>query len=315
PGSDATLVRGIRRSASATTVPPRCMGEKKKRIWWSLARTRMREASPYVELRCRSAFSFLDGASLPEDLAARAAALGYPARALGDRDGLYGAPRFWKAAGAAGVRPLVAAEVTVGERPTAVSVPGGATPSSRETVAIARSRGDRPISGRLLLLAESRVGYRNLSKLLTLGHHGMPKGESVVSLRDVEAHAGGLLCLAGSGASPLTVALRRGDRAAALALGDRLRSVFARRLWIDVQRSCDRAVERRTRALTDLAGALRVPIVASGDVRHALATERPILDVLTCLRRGATLDAVGRSVLANAERHLVAPAEMTARFR
>jgi len=70
-------------------------------------------SAPYIELRCRSAFSFLAGASLPEDLADRAAALGYPALALGDRDGVYGAPRFHKAATAAGIRALVGAELTL----------------------------------------------------------------------------------------------------------------------------------------------------------------------------------------------------------
>src|SRR5438045_985982 len=93
---------------------------------------------PYVELRCRSAFSFLDGASLPEDLAAAGAARGFEALALADRDGLYGAPRFFRGARrAGGLRALVDAEVTLAAAPP------------------------------LLLLVESRAGYRNLSRLLT----------------------------------------------------------------------------------------------------------------------------------------------------
>ena len=69
----------------------------------------------YVELHAASAFSFLQGASLPEALVERAAALGYPALALLDRDGVYGAPRFHKAALAAGIRPIIGAELTIGD--------------------------------------------------------------------------------------------------------------------------------------------------------------------------------------------------------
>ena len=93
----------------------------------------------YVELRCRSAFSFLEGASNPEDLAERAAELGHEALALADRDGFYGSPRFHQAAEAAGLRGLVGADVTL--------APGSGLPS-------------------LLLLCESQRGYRNLSRLL-----------------------------------------------------------------------------------------------------------------------------------------------------
>ena len=80
---------------------------------------------PYVELRCRSAFSFLDGASLPEDLAATAAELGYQALALGDRDGLYGAPRFFRGARKAGtLRPIVGADVTLAPSADEPDAPG-----------------------------------------------------------------------------------------------------------------------------------------------------------------------------------------------
>ena len=102
----------------------------------------------YVELRCRSAFSFLAGASLPEDLIERAAALGYDTLTLADRNGVYGAPRFFQAARQAGIRPLVGAEVTV----------TGA--------------------GNLWLLVESRTGYQHLCRLLTAAALGREKGEA-----------------------------------------------------------------------------------------------------------------------------------------
>src|SRR5213594_3710718 len=147
----------------------------------------------YVELRCRSAFSFLAGASLPEDLVDRAAVLGYDTLALADRSGVYGAPRFFQAARKAGIRPLVGAEVAVG---------GG---------------------GLLWLLVERRDGYRNLCRLLTAGALGRPKGEARVGWDDVEAHAHGLHCLAGGSEGPLA-----GPDAAAN-LG-RLRAIFGERL-------------------------------------------------------------------------------------
>ncbi|MBW2312790.1 MAG: error-prone DNA polymerase [Deltaproteobacteria bacterium] len=118
----------------------------------------------FVELRCRSAFSFLEGASNPEDLAERAAELGHRALALADRDGVYGIPRFHAAAVAVGVRPLVGASLTIG-------------------------------SSRLNFLVETRRGWRNLCRLLTHAQAGRPKGEALASWDDLEEHAPGLCVL------------------------------------------------------------------------------------------------------------------------
>ncbi|MDG2306776.1 MAG: error-prone DNA polymerase [Candidatus Binatia bacterium] len=238
----------------------------------------------YVELRCRSAFSFLAGSSPPEDLIRRAAELGHGALALADRDGLYGAPRFWKAAKAAGTRPIVGAEVTLS-------------------------------SGRLLLLVESRTGYRNLSKLLTRGQARGEKGTSLVEPAELEQHAAGLICLAGAGESPLTNALRRGDSARATKLSGWLQGIFPSRVWVDVQRSLDPRVERRTRVLRDLADSVGIPLVASGDVRAARRSDRRVLDVLTCIGQKTTLDRAGRRLPINGEQHLVPPQVTAMRFR
>jgi error-prone DNA polymerase len=126
--------------------------------------------SDYVELRCRSAFSFLDGASLPEDLAAAAVAHGYDALALADPDGVYGAPRFFAAARKAGLRPIVGAEVTL-------------------------------ISGALpvLLLVEDRRGYQNLCQLLTRAWDGRRKEDGPAATHALLAeHSEGLIALAGA---------------------------------------------------------------------------------------------------------------------
>ena len=140
----------------------------------------------YVELRCRSAFSFLDGASSPEDLIAAAADGGAEALALGDADGVYGAPRFFAAARVAGVRPIVGADVTL----------AGAPP--------------------LLLLVESRAGYQNLCRLLTAARAGLGKHDPPrATLALLAAHAGGLIALAGAAPradlAAIVAALGRGN--------------------------------------------------------------------------------------------------------
>jgi error-prone DNA polymerase len=230
----------------------------------------------YVELRCRSAFSFLEGASNPEDLVERAAELGHPALALADRGGLYGAPRFHQAAKAAGLRALVGAEVDL----------------------------DGDAAGaRLLLLAESQHGYRNLSRLVTVGHERAGKSSCQVGWSEVEEHAAGL------------VALLRGDATLSVTALDRAKACFeAGRLWVDVSRHLDPAAERASRRAVALADAARVPIVASNDVRHARPEGRTVLDALTCLRHATSLDQAGRRLARNAERCLLPREEMERRF-
>jgi len=233
-------------------------------------------AAEYVELRCRSAFSFLEGASNPEDLALRAAELGHPALALADRGGLYGAPRFHQAAKQAGVRAIVGAELDLDAGP-----PGA----------------------RVLLLVESRAGYRNLARLITLGHARAAKATCRVSWDDVLAHAGGL------------TALLRGDATLAPESLDRARAGFGPgRLWVDVSRHLDAAAERAARRAVDLAAAARVPVVASHDVRHARPEGRRVLDALRCLRHGTSLDRAGRRLARNAERCLLPREELVRRF-
>jgi len=230
-------------------------------------------APDYVELRCRSAFSFLDGASNPEDLAERAAELGHRTLALADRDGLYGLPRFHAAARACGLRAIVGADL---------SLAGG---------------------GRLLLLVESRQGWRNLSRLLTRARCDSPRGVPRASFELLESHAGGL------------VGLLPADAALDSATLDRVAGILGRgRLWVDVSRSRQRAAEAAARRAVALAEAARVPLVASGDVRMHRPERRRLLDALTCLRHGTTLDRAGRRLLPNAERCLRAPAETASRF-
>jgi error-prone DNA polymerase len=239
--------------------------------------------SSYVELRARSAFSFLEGANTPEDLAVRAAALGYDTLALGDRDGLDGAPRFHQAAKHAGVRPIVSAELTLSDE------------------------------SRLYVLVPDRTRYRSLCRMITDAKLRTAKGQGRITLADLERHAHGLVCLAGGPASPLARMLVWGDDPRLLC--ERLRASFgAGNLFIDLQRHLDPHEERLNRQLAALAAACQVPLVASNDVCHGGA-DRRLLDVLTCIRLGTTLEEAGRALWVNNQRHLKPPAEMAALFR
>src|SRR5262245_32242854 len=240
---------------------------------------------PYVELSARSAFSFLEGASSPEALVDEAARLELPAVALADVDGVYGAPRFHKAARAAGVRPLVGAALTLAD------------------------------GTRLGLLVESRAGYRALGRLVTRVKARAPKGQARATFDDLAGAVEGLVCLTGGMDGPLTSDLLAGRPAAARATLARLVRSFGReRVYVELQRHGTRESELVLRRALELARAARLPVVATGGLRHAVPGERPILDVLTAVRLRTPLDALGQRLSANAEQHLRAPAEMARRF-
>jgi error-prone DNA polymerase len=241
----------------------------------------------YIELHSASAFSFLDGASLPEALVERAAALGYPALALLDRDGVYGIPRFHQAAKRAGLKAIVGAELTLAE-------PGSASQSS-------------PLV-RLPVLVESREGYRHLCRLVTRMKLRAGKGEGALTLEDLDGRVGGLVALAGRAA--LT-----GRRFGVGGLVDRLVGIFgASNLRIEIQRHLLRDEEADNQALRDLASAFHVPVIATNGVRFAEPADRPLYDVLTCIRHKTTLERAGRRLSCNAERYLKSPETMARLF-
>ena len=222
------------------------------------------------ELRVRSAFSFLEGASLPEALMERAAELEIPAVALLDRDGFSGAVRFHKAGRKRGVRALLGAEVTAAEG-----------------------------TFRYPLLCASRKGYQNLCSLLTKIKLERRAGATAADLAE---YAEGLVLLAGDPLAALGY-----DRAAV----DRFIQIFSKtNVYVDLERHYLRAAEVRNRALLDLG----LPAVVTGGVSHAGAGDRPLLDVLTCIRRHTTIQAAGRLLGQNAERHLKSGAERGALF-
>ncbi len=238
----------------------------------------------YVELHASSAFSFLRGASLPETLIARAAALGYPALALLDRDGVYGAPRWHQAARAAGLRALIGAELSV-----------------------ARAR--PPLLPWVLpVLVETADGWRNLCRLVTRMKLRAPKGAGALTLEDFHGFTGGLVALPGR-------SLLLAERDGVGGLLDQLVALFGRaNVFVELQRHLRRDQEEDNDTLACLAEAFRVPVVATGGVRFAAPEDRPLFDVLTTIREHTTLAAAGRRLAANAERYLKPPAQMVRLF-
>lgn len=246
-------------------------------------------ASPrYIELHARSAFSFLRGASLPEQLAQRAVELDLGTLGVCDRMGLHGAPRFFGAARERGLRPIIGAELVMED--------GSALP----------------------VLVESREGYRHLCQLLTRAHLRSAKNTGTVRWDELPEFARGLVALTGDGDGPLVRALHppsRGNNVTPEALLHRLVNIFGPGgVQVEVQRHRRRGEERLERQLVDLARAHRLPLLATNGPLHAQPEGREVADVFTCLRHHTHLDAAGRLLSVNDERHLKTAAEMTRLF-
>lgn len=246
----------------------------------------------YIELHAASAFSFLEAASDPEALVARAAALGYPALAVLDRDGVYGAPRTYMAAKAAGLKAIVGAELTMRALP-----PGSSTSMPRP-----------PFLWRLPVLVASRVGYRHLCRLITRMKLRSDKGEGALTLEELEGSTEGLIAFGGR-------ALLSGAAYGVGGLLERLVGLFGpSQVYVELQRHYLRDEEADNQALLALAAAYRVPVLATNGVRFATPAERPLFDTLTCIRHKTTLARAGQRLARNAEHYVKSPAEMAALF-
>src|SRR5215212_7922822 len=277
----------------------------------------------YVELLAHSAYSFLDGASLPEEMAVQAGELGYAALALTDHDGVYGSLEFAHAAKAFGVRPITGAEVTLA---------GGS---------------------HVTLLVESPRGYSNLCRLLTAAHKETrpasrtrdtaweavspareqsldtvarqptgpesprPQSRTRDTAREAvppaleqslleELHEG-LVCLSGCARNGLAV---RDPNAAA-----RLAQAFGReRFFVELQRPYERGDVRRNAALRDLAESLGVETVATGDPHAHDPRRAPLQDVLVAIRQRGSLEACEPERRANHECVLLSRDAVAERF-
>ncbi len=234
---------------------------------------------PYVELHACSAFSFLRGGSFPEQLAETAAELKMPAMALLDRNGVYGSQRFSVAAREHGVRPITGAELTM-EDGTVLPV-----------------------------LVKDRRGYENLCELLTEAHlRSTVKGECAVKWSDLAPFSGGLISL-------LDRQQLDGFKPSSSDCAQSLIDAFGREnVYVEIQRHFLRGEERVNQQLCHLAEQHRLRVIATNGVQYARPYGRQVLDVFTCIREHTHLDAAGKLLTRNAERHLKSDAEMRALF-
>ena len=258
----------------------------------------------YIELHAASAFSFLEGASQPEDLVERATELHMPAIALLDRNGIYGTARFHTAAVRAGVAAHVGSEIAVADFGPRM-MPAAWLPMQRT-----------PELSRLPLLCTSRTGYQNLCQLITAFKLREPnKGEGAATLDDLEQYAEGLICLTGGDEGPLAAALVHGGEEAGRRLVDRLIAIYGREnVYIELQRHHEREEEWRNQAALRIARSLRLPVLATNGVRYAKAYDREILDVFTAIRHHTQLDRAGRLLALNSQRSLRPAHEMIRLF-
>jgi len=268
----------------------------------------MASAVPYVELHAHSAFSFLDGASTPMELAARAAGLGYEAFALTDHDGVWGSMEFVDACRGLGVKAITGAELTVGVGPAGPV-----------------AAGDPPFAGRyvhLTLLVQDAAGYRNLCRLLTAAHSHTRSNSSrsaeqpCVNLELLEEHAEGLVCLSGcAGEGAVAAAWEGGEVSAGAAMARRLLGVFGRdRFRIELQRPYWRHDRARNRWLAGLAERLGVPAVATGNVHSHARGRAHLQDAFVAVRLGMTLEESEPLRRGNRSSALASPEAMAERF-
>src|SRR5215467_4371814 len=273
----------------------------------------------YLELHSRSAFSFLEGSSLPESLIARCAELQMPAMALLDRDGVYGAPRFHMAAKKAKLKAHIGAEVACDffGRDVASNVFAGSDTDFaglRKTLQ-ATSLQTGLGAFRLPLLISSRIGYQNLCQLLTKMKLRSKKDEGSVCEEEIEQHAKGLICLTGGDDGPLAYAFRTGGVEAARKSVESLTQIFGKQnVYVELQRHYRREQELRNRAAVEIARTMDLPLLATNGVRYAAPAARELADVFTALRNHCTMNTAGRLLTRNSVCHLKSPAEMRKLF-
>jgi len=271
----------------------------------------------YIELHSRSAFSFLEGASLPEDLIAACANFQMPAMALLDRDGVYGSPRFHMAAEKAKIRAHVGAEVTCESfspwrhRDTEKKTNSKNINSKSQFLKSSGLRGEF----RLPLLVCDQGGYQNLCQLITKMKLRAAKTEGAAREEELEQHAKGLICLTGGEGGPLARALALGGVEEARCALEKLIHIFGQgNVYVELQRHFHREQEARNRAAVELANSMNLPLVATNGVAYATLQERELCDVFTAIRNHVTLATAGRSLARNSERHLKSSPEMQTLF-
>ncbi len=222
---------------------------------------------PYTPLFCKSNYSFLQGASSPDELIERAHELSLPAIALTDSDGVYGVGRAHLQAKSLGIQLIIGAEITLENHAP------------------------------LLLLAKNRTGYASLCRLITLGRRRAPKGQCTLTLQETCEHADGLLALWGN---------TQAQHAPQTSSLGPLSEAFSDRLYALIVRRMQPEDDQKNRAILHAANTFNIPPVAATEVLYHTVDRRPLQDILTCIRHNVTIQTAGKRIRPNAEHALLA---------
>lgn len=241
--------------------------------------------SAYAELHCHSAFSLLDGASSPEELAAEGKRIGLSALAITDHDDMGGVVRFATAAKELDLPAIIGAELTF---------------SGHE---------------HLICLAKDLGGYKNICHLITKARMRCPRGEPTLTYEELSAHKEGVLVLSGCQHGPLAAALARGDLKQAENATEQLLAIFGNDFFIEVFDHQIRQEAVLCKALVEIANRYQIPWLPTNNVHYATAEKRIIHDVLSCLKHNLTLSTAGTRLRPNGNYYLKSPSEMADRWR
>jgi len=238
----------------------------------------------YVELHCHSHFSFLDGASSPDDLVSRAGELGMSALALTDHNGLYGIVKFRNAANEQGIKPVIGAEMTLD---------GGY---------------------HITLLAKNMTGYSNLCRLISQAQVGHSKGQASLSPAMLESYHDGLFCLSGCEKGEIPCLILNDRRDEAIKAARRYFDIFDQDFYIELHNNLCPKDQRLCRDLVGLASSLGIGCVATNNVHYARREGHHLQDILVCIRNRSTLDSSHHLRRPNSEYYLKSVEEMARLF-
>src|ERR1700761_2354425 len=257
-----------------------------------------RKAANFVHLRVKSAYSLLEGALRPKELAKQARELGMPAVAVTDTNNLFGVFEISETLAKEGVQPIAGCLVSV---------------DLDETPRVAGfSVQQKPTQ--LPVLVQNDAGYRNLAKILSDAYLSAAPGEwAHAKTKDLADHSEGLIALTGGPGGPLNKLIVNGQPDAAKDLLARLAKIFPNRLYVELQRhglSEERAAEDK---LIELAYAMNLPLVATNDVHFGAEDMYEAHDALLCIADGAYVSQTDRRKLTREHRFKTA-AEMAAQF-
>jgi DNA polymerase III subunit alpha len=232
--------------------------------------------APFVPLRVFSAYTMLEGAIEPKNIAKRARELGFPAIAICDRNGLYAAPQFSTACKEAGIQPIIGTFlcVTRPDRPDAVP----------------------PAYDWLALYAQDDAGYNNLCSLVSMAHLDRPVDEPAhVTVDQLADHSDGVICLTGATEGALCRLFADGQDHAAYAYADRLLQIFPGRLYVEIARRLDKVEGASEEALLDMAYRLDLPIVATNPANFSEADFHAAHDAMLCIAASTYVDSDDRA--------------------